>query len=208
MLLDTMSSQPSSAASPYRGLIYRVFQQRREHDRGIAIAVAAPHQRAGTSYLVKSLALELGSYPSVKILQVDLSTLAGTLQPDQDVFDFITPTATPSVSEIESAMTTSSPLPSSTYWYGSIEHRRQCIDRLRDRYQYILLDCPPVLQSGEVLGIASLVDGLLLVVEADRTTKEQVTESERQIEDAGGRIYGTIFNKNRKAATMWSKWAR
>ena len=81
------------------------------------------------------------------------------------------------------------------YWHASIEHRRECIERLRLEFQYVIFDCPAVLDSGETLGIAPLIDGVLLVIESDKTTKEEVAETEREIESCGGRIYGTILNK-------------
>ena len=69
--------------------------------------------------------------------------------------------------------------------------------QLRNKFRYIGVDCPALSSSSDVLGLAPLVDGVVLVVEAGRTTKQQIRNAERQIEGAGGKIMGLILNKRR-----------
>jgi Mrp family chromosome partitioning ATPase len=77
------------------------------------------------------------------------------------------------------------------------EHRKHLIQQMRARSQFVAVDCPALQISSDALSIASLVDGVVLVVEADRTKKTQIRNAERLIESAGGRILGLVLNKRR-----------
>ncbi len=198
------SNENGNRNSPYLGLIYSVFQLPRDAVDGIAIAVTAPNRGAGTSFIVNALAAELGSYPANRILRVDLFTLANTLRSGEDVLQMTVPSVHPSIFHLRSRIDAAD-IDSSAYWHASAEHRRECIDRLRSRFQYLLFDCPAVLTSSDVLGVASLVDGVLLVVEANRTTSAQVSQAEREIEVAGGRLCGSILNKRKSPLPEWAQ---
>ena len=195
------SRDDGDKTSPYLGLIYNVFQLPRDAANGIAIAVTAPNRGAGTSFIVNSLAAELGSYPSNRILRVDLSTLANTLRSGEEVLQMTMPSSHPGIFQLRSKIDVGS----SAYWHASAEHRRECIDRLRGAFHYVLFDCPAVLASSDVLGVASLVDGVLLLVEANRTTSKQISQAERQIEAAGGRLCGSILNKRKSPLPDWAQ---
>jgi hypothetical protein len=199
---STTESHVADHNSPYLGLIYNVFQLPRESQNGLAIAVTAPHKSAGTSYIVKALATELGYYPANRILRVDLAMLANNLRPGEDVLQMTQSTPHASVFHMRARADAPS-IESAAYWRASAEHRKECIDRLRERFHYVLFDCPPVLASSDVLGIAPLVDGLILVAEANRTTRSQISQAERQIEVAGGRLCGSVLNKQKSSLPNW-----
>ena len=55
---------------------------------------------------------------------------------------------------------------------------------------------PPSGEAGPLTRLSS-VDGILLVVEAERTRRKNLSMVVRQIEDAGGNIMGIVFNKRR-----------
>ena len=68
----------------------------------------------------------------------------------------------------------------------------------------VLLDCPSLRESADILGLAPLVDGVLLVVEANKTTKGQIDLLERAIEGAGGKILGHLLNKRTYPLPEWA----
>ena len=69
------------------------------------------------------------------------------------------------------------------------------LDRLRDEFDYILFDAPPALESATGLAISSMADGMVLVVEAEKT-RWQVAESVRDaVEKQGGNVLGVVLNK-------------
>ena len=67
------------------------------------------------------------------------------------------------------------------------------IKGLKEKYDYVLLDCPPVLQVSDFIHIADVSDGVLFMVAYASTTKAQVSEAIREIKKSGVEILGTVF---------------
>ncbi len=68
------------------------------------------------------------------------------------------------------------------------------LEQLRIRYEYILLDCPPILGFADTLAVANLVEGCLLVVRAGETERQLVSASLRQLRSARAQILGVALN--------------
>jgi len=69
--------------------------------------------------------------------------------------------------------------------------------RLREKFNLILFDAPPLNDSSDALLLAPKSDGVVIVVEAEKT-RWQVAESVREkIVMQGGNILGVILNKRR-----------
>lgn len=195
--------------SAYQALVYNIFQLPRDTPHGLMIALTSPTRGAGTTHLTRALTNELGTHPTHRILRVELLQLARQVRSATDVLEMVRSTASPTIFEISEKTSASAPgqngAGAGTFWHASAEHRRECLAVLRGQFQYILFDCPALRQSGDTLGIASLIDGLLLVVEADRTTKAEMLQAERQIESAGGRLFGSILNKRKYLVPEWAR---
>lgn len=70
---------------------------------------------------------------------------------------------------------------------------KELIEYLREQYDYILLDCPPVLQVSDYIHISKLSDGVLLMVAYARATRMQVAEAVKELRKNGANILGTVF---------------
>jgi len=69
--------------------------------------------------------------------------------------------------------------------------------KLKEHFDLILVDTPPVSQSPHALAICQKVDGVVMVIEAEKT-REPVAESvKHKITKAGGNILGVVLNKRR-----------
>lgn len=68
---------------------------------------------------------------------------------------------------------------------------------MRDRFDLIVLDAPPLPIFPEMRVTIAAVDGTLLVVEAERTTKAAAARTLEAIEEAGGDVLGIVLNKCR-----------
>ena len=67
----------------------------------------------------------------------------------------------------------------------------------------ILVDSPPATTSTDGLAISSKVDGVVLVVEAEKT-RWPVAETVRdRIKSSGGNILGIVLNKRRYYIPEW-----
>ena len=77
------------------------------------------------------------------------------------------------------------------------------LNQLRSQYRYTLLDCHSLRERTDVLGLAPVVSGIIVVVECNRTTAGQLDELERSVERYGGKIFGSVLNKTTYAIPKW-----
>ena len=77
------------------------------------------------------------------------------------------------------------------------------LQTLRFMYDYILVDCPSIKESGDAVYFASAVDGVVLVVSAENTRKEQVRNALNTIEMAEANVLGCVLNKRRYPIPNW-----
>ena len=70
---------------------------------------------------------------------------------------------------------------------------KELFDQLRNDFDIILIDCPPVLLISDYIHIARLSDGVLFVVAYGRTKKKQVTEAINQLKQNNIKIIGATF---------------
>lgn len=68
---------------------------------------------------------------------------------------------------------------------------------MRDRFDYILMDSPSLDSSSEALTLGSMVDGVLLVVEAGKTRRQSARNAKEELEAAGGKVLGIVLNKRK-----------
>jgi protein-tyrosine kinase len=66
-----------------------------------------------------------------------------------------------------------------------------------EEFELILIDSPPLAVSPDGLAIAPRVDGVVLVVEAEKTRWNVVNSVKDRIATVGGNILGVAFNKRR-----------
>lgn len=66
--------------------------------------------------------------------------------------------------------------------------------RVREDFDYVLIDTPPVDLVSDAAIIATRGDGMLLVIDTRRTRKGSVRRSMRSLEAVGVRVLGTVMN--------------
>lgn len=68
------------------------------------------------------------------------------------------------------------------------------IEALREHFDYVFFDTPPVLYFADSRVLAPVVDAALLVVRAGETPRENVARARRLVEQVNGRILGIVLN--------------
>ena len=66
--------------------------------------------------------------------------------------------------------------------------------RLRETYDYVILDLPPVGEVGDALAVCKLTDGMLLVVRQNYCDRIALNTAVRQFEFVDTKILGVVFN--------------
>lgn len=74
---------------------------------------------------------------------------------------------------------------------------------LRQGFDTVLVDAPPLLSVAEARVIARLADGVVLVVRADSTPVDAVMAAENYIREDGGTVIGTILNDASQSSTPY-----
>jgi capsular exopolysaccharide synthesis family protein len=71
------------------------------------------------------------------------------------------------------------------------------LETQRDCFDFVILDCPPVLVAADALALAPLVDAVLVVADRRSTDRQAVARLREQLEQVGGRILGALLIRHR-----------
>jgi hypothetical protein len=88
-------------------------------------------------------------------------------------------------------------------WEGSWQYRRDCINLFRGEFDHTVIDCPSLKESGDLLSVAPFVDGVILVIEANRTRREELHQAEQKIAAVHGKLLGYALNKRTYEVPGW-----
>ncbi len=76
---------------------------------------------------------------------------------------------------------------------GSIGEGEDWLERLRRNFHTVLLDCPPLEAMPGVAEISAMVDATLLVVQAGRSTRQQIRKDQLALQLSGATVAGCIL---------------
>ena len=81
------------------------------------------------------------------------------------------------------------------------------IAQLRQRYQLIFIDSPPVLPVPDALILGRWVDGVLLAARFEVSRSPQVERARRQLDIAGIPVLGTVINGMRSSEAYYGRYS-
>ncbi|WP_040168206.1 polysaccharide biosynthesis tyrosine autokinase [Microbacterium gorillae] len=81
------------------------------------------------------------------------------------------------------------------------------LDEANRRYDFVLVDSPPVLSVADAELMAPRMDGTILVVDSTSTRRGALTDTIARVRDAGGRVVGVVLNKTRPGRRKASYYA-
>ena len=70
---------------------------------------------------------------------------------------------------------------------------KTCMDKLRNRYNIILLDSPPVLPVADAIILSGKVDGTIMVERENISHRSDIVSALTRLSSAGGHLMGTVF---------------
>ena len=76
----------------------------------------------------------------------------------------------------------------------SSERMKKMLEHLRENYDYIILDLPPVAEVSDALAVAKFTDGMLVVVRQNYCDRVVLSSAVRQFEFVDAKILGVVFN--------------
>ena len=93
-----------------------------------------------------------------------------------------------------SVITTGPIPPNSSELLGSAR-MKHLMDRLREEYDVVIMDTPPILPVTDAVVASSLADGVILVVQAGRTRTVEVRHAQEVLEAAHANLLGVVLNR-------------
>ncbi len=77
----------------------------------------------------------------------------------------------------------------------SSERMRALLRRLREEFDAVVIDTPPVLLVADALQLAAECDAAILVCAADQTPREALARSREMLHEAGAHLAGLVLNR-------------
>jgi len=75
------------------------------------------------------------------------------------------------------------------------EQMRRLLGMLETHFDHIIIDSPPVASFTDGVLIASIVDGVLLVVHSGRSARGVAKRSKQILLDVGAKVIGVVLNR-------------
>ncbi|MCC3375991.1 CpsD/CapB family tyrosine-protein kinase [Cohnella sp. REN36] len=105
------------------------------------------------------------------------------------------------------SLLTSGPIPPNPAELLASRRMQSLIEELKQHYDMIFFDVPPVLAVTDSLVVSALSDGVILVVNAGKVDKELVRKTKASLEHVNARLIGVVLNRinrsERKAALQY-----
>jgi capsular exopolysaccharide synthesis family protein len=194
--------EPDSAhAEAFRGIRTALFHKSRI-DRTKVVQITSPNNGDGKSVFVSNLAISMAQ-AGRKILLIDadlrrpsLARLFGlrgkpglgdVLADEAEVADAIEQTIVAGLDVLASG---SHPIPPGEL--ASSSRLADLVQILRDKYDMILIDTPPLFAVSDPLAIAEHVDGVLVVLRNSRTAQSMIRRAMERLAAVDAPVIGSV----------------
>ncbi len=74
------------------------------------------------------------------------------------------------------------------------DRMKTLLEKLRERYDYVILDLPPVTAVSDALVVSHMTDGVVVVARSGHALRGALSETIRQLKQAEAHILGFVFN--------------
>jgi capsular exopolysaccharide synthesis family protein len=168
------------------------------------IQVTSPLQGEGKSSTISNLAISL-AHMGKRVLLIDADLrrprqhrlfnlknhlgLTNYLALDLQLDKLVKETMVPNLFLINSG-----PIPPNPAELLSSEKMARLLEEMASRYDFVLIDTPPVLAVTDAQIVGKMVDGLVLVVQAERTPREALIQTRELLDLLKIRTLGVVVN--------------
>ena len=89
---------------------------------------------------------------------------------------------------------TSGPIPPNPAELIGSDQMATLLKRLQKHYSHVVIDSPPITSFTDGVLIASMVDGVILVVHSGKSSRQVVKRAKQLLQDVGARLLGVVLN--------------
>lgn len=125
-----------------------------------------------------------------KLFQLHNKGLSNCVASGTDVFEIIQHSGTPGLDVL-----TSGPVAPNPSEILASDRMKEVLSALKNQYDYVLVDMPPILPVTDAAVMASRVDGVIMITAWNHDAPAVAKEAKTRLEQAGAKILGVILNK-------------
>lgn len=89
----------------------------------------------------------------------------------------------------------SGPLPPNPSELLGSETFQRMVDGLKQRFDYLIIDSPPVLMVTDAVVLSTMVDGVVMVIDARTTQRNQLRQVVEMLQAVNARLIGVVANR-------------
>lgn len=82
------------------------------------------------------------------------------------------------------------------------------LNQLKERFDYIIIDLPPVNLVSDAISISSLISGMIVVIREEYTEKKELERCVRQLRLSNVNILGCVMNEAKTGNGSYSKYRK
>ena len=82
---------------------------------------------------------------------------------------------------------------------------RKMVDKIRDNFDYILIDCAPLGAVIDAAVIAKHCDGAIMIIAQNQVGAKDILSAKKQLEASGVKILGAVLNKVKREKHTYGK---
>ena len=214
--LVSLIAPESPEAEQYRALRYAV-EYVRKPDEGTAVGICSPLPGDGKSITAINLAGALAQNPEARVLLIEadlrrpsvtlgdllgLGNVAGRGLVDAILdLSFSLEEAVQHLSHFNLSVLPAGRRSGAPYEALDSSRFQELLTQARQRYDYVILDAPPIIPVPDCRLIAKWVDSFIMVVAAHRTPREAVEDALALL--GRERVMGLVFNGFDRSATRY-----
>jgi len=205
----TWNHTPSLLAESFRSTSASLLFSKGERERPRVLLVTSVNPSEGKTTVATNLGIALtGSAGSVLLIDADRNRarLHGVLDRpnDRGLSELLQPDASPDASEFRDFIV-DTPIPNLFLMPNGKTLLRtpdllysaqmaRLIQELRQQFDMIIIDTPPLLHLSDARILGRLSDGVILVLRAGRVRRDSAIAAEQRLRDDGIPVLGTVLN--------------
>ncbi len=102
----------------------------------------------------------------------------------------------------------SGPIPPNPSELLGSERMKGVLDNLREVFDYVVIDLPPVNIVSDALSVSCLISGMVVVIREEYTEKKELEHCFRQLKLSNVNILGFVMNESRSSDGSYSKYKK
>jgi polysaccharide biosynthesis transport protein len=207
--LVTWKNKPSLLAESFRAALTSILFSAEEGGPCRLLAVTSSMPSEGKTTVISNLAIALAEI-NRRVLLIDADMrkprihkifdvpntwgLSDLLQEQTSINDYPKETLSRKTKVSNLSVLVSGP---GAVGIPSILHSNraaQLLERLKQEFDVVLIDCPPMLHLADARVLGRLADGVVLVIRAGKTSQEAAVNAVQRFSEDGTHVLGTILN--------------